>query len=394
MNAAWKLRAALLITYFGDYCSLIGLYEFAKRFGSSNKVAGIYAAYCIPPLVMFLLSKQWARHQHRPTLQLGLVSGTGAIAVMSLLWATSYTYVLIVTFLLALTKESVQVLTNVYIKYQYSPEQAKKIVGDIVSSRFFVMVFGRSLGAYLGGLSRFDIVFGLDAATYIISGILFYHLTTTAAHANAVNSAPALQHRALSKMMATFQWIPWLWITSAAIAMGAFMGIEYPLITTQLGVPTKLIWAIWAGHAVGALCARPLVSVLLRAPQLSTRIMIFALLQVIAFGLVGMWHPTVVFVSAQIGIAAFMMVLLESLANYHLMHRSSKEDYPLYNLMYRIMYRLSIFIGALAPLALLARFSLIEANQIFNMNIIIGMVLIALLWRIVTARRLAHEPST
>ncbi|MBI2343386.1 MAG: hypothetical protein HYV02_03475 [Deltaproteobacteria bacterium] len=386
------LRSALFVTYFGDYCSLIGLYEFAKRFGSNGKVVAVYVAYCIPPLLMFVFSRYWVARQRYPARQLVGLSVVGMCAVLSLLKATVYPHVLVVALVLACIKESVQILVNVHVKQRYPSETAKKIVADVVAIRFFIMVFGGSLGAYLGGVGRFDLVFLIDAATYLIAAVTFYLLQSNgAAVCVPTETGPQLQGAQMTRMVHTFGLLSWFWVMVSALGVGAFMGIEYPLLTTGLGISPTLIWVIYIGHVLGTLLARKVVARLLHLSVLMSAIILSSAILIVAFGSVGAFGTGLLLMSVQIGLVAFVMVILETLSNYHLMRRTAQQQYPLYNLQYRILYRLAIFLGALMPLFLLKRYSLVTTNALVN-SVLLGLAAtVSCLALVALKRRVRYE---
>lgn len=364
------LNLALGITYFGDYCSLIGLMEYAKHFGASDKVVSIFIAYCLPPFAMSLVANKWAQRQKHPEKQMAVFSLLGAISGLSLLYTFSYWHVLLVTLVLGFVKEATQLLVNVYIKFNFAEEESKRAVNNIVTTRFFIMVFGGSLGAYLGGLNLFDSIFMIDAGTFLVAGTIFYFLKS---EAPLLKQSPVLSPslwRGSWEMIFVFGSLPFVWVTLAALGIGSFMGLEYPLITTEFQIAPKFMGIIYFWHVLGALLARKVGQRLLAGQNLVRNIIFFNFLLILSFGLVGVFGKWLLLVGLQVGVIAFFMVLTEVIAGFYLMKQSSKEIYPFYNLYFRIANRLGLFVGSVVPLVLLNYYSLFVTNILFNIQLV------------------------
>lgn len=370
-RSSFFLNLALLITYFGDYCSLIGLMEYAKHFGSSDKVLSIFIVYCFPPLIMSLIANKWAQNQKHPEKQMALFSILGAISGLSLLHTISYWHVLLVTLILGFVKEGTQLLVNVFIKFNFTEEDSKRVVNNIVTTRFFIMVFGGSLGGYLGGINRFDLVFIIDAATFLIAGIIFYLLNTQAHLMQQAKTLSLSFWKGNHDMISTFGLHPFVWVILAGLGIGSFMGLEYPLITTEFDIAPKLIGVIYFWHVLGALLARKFGKTMLNKPNLVQTIIFYNFLLIVSFGLVGLFGKGLLLVGLQIGIIAFLMVLTEVCASFYLMKQSSKEVYPFYNLYYRVANRFSLLVGSIVPLVMFGYFSLFATNMIFNIQLLV-----------------------
>ena len=365
------LRLALLISYFGDYCSLIGIMEFTKRFGASDKVVSVFIAYCIPSLIMLFIANRWANHQENPSKQISLFCLIGAVTVCSLFAAKTYLHVIVVMLVLGFVKESILILVNVYIKKNFEGDEMKRTINDVVTIRFFIMIFGGSLGGYLGAVQRFDLVFLIDATSFMIAGVVFYFIQTAPQKRQSQPQQMKLRLKGIIEMAKTFGWPPLSWMTLAAFGVGSFMALEYPLITTELGLSPKLMLFIYTGHIIGALVARKITAKFLNWKNYELLLIIIAITLIIAFGTVGLFGSALTLISAQIGVIALFMVTSEVLANYHLMAKSSHDIYPHYNLYYRITYRFTFFLGALAPLILFSKFGLFKGNLIVNGNLLI-----------------------
>lgn len=364
----WALKIALLITFFGDYCSLIGIMEFAKQFGGSAKVVSIFIAYGLPSLALLLLTNIWSKHQQQPIRQLAAFYVLGAISISSLHWTVSYLHVLIVTILLGLVKETTHVLVNVHIKSTYPEKTAKGLVNDIVTTRFFIMVFGGALGGYLGEIGRFDAVFLIDAASFIVAAGLFLimHATPKLTPASTTDTEKLTVMGGLGNIGRTFRSIPLTWIVLSAVGIGSFMALEYPLITTDLRILPRYMGAIYAWHVGGALLARAVGRRLLKAESLLPRLCTASICLIIAFGVVGVWGPHLALVGFQIGCIAFFMVLTEVLASCTLMTKTAVARYPHANLCFRIIQRSGLFAGSFIPLALVGHISLSTTNLLCN----------------------------
>ena len=322
------LNLALLVTYFGDYCSLIGIMEFAKVFGSSDKVVLIFTIYCLPPLIMSFVANKWAQHQQMPNKQIALFSAAGAIGGLSLLHTLSYWHVLVIVLLLGFVKEATQLLVNVYVKFNFSEEDSKKAVNNIVTSRFFIMVFGGSLGAYLGEIHRYDLIFITDALTFLIAGVIFYFLKskTFVVPQNGQTTSTSFW-LGMRELIIVFESASFLWVTLAAMGIGSFMALEYPLITTEFAISPRLMGFIYFWHVLGALLARRIGKELLHRDNIPKLIILFSCLLIGSFGLVGIFGTNLMIVGVQIGFIALLMVIGEVLSNFYLMKKSSKEIY-------------------------------------------------------------------
>lgn len=360
------LRLALLITYFGDYCSLIGIMEYAKLYGGSDKVVSIFIAYCFPAVLMALFGSRWASKQHRPSKQLSFFCLLGVCAVLSLLSTINYWHILFVSLVLGFIKETTILLVNVYIKNNFNAEESKHVLNDIVSIRFFIMVFGGSLGGYLGGINRFDLVFFIDATSYILAGLSFFKLALSEKYLKEIIKPLSSSFKGSLKMIQHFGQVPFIWVMLACLGIGSFMALEYPLITTQLGISPKFMGFIYFWHVLGAIFARNIGKNILRKNDLSFSILISSALLLFAFAMVGVFGASLVLVGIQVGVVAFFMVINEVLSSYHLMSKSSQEEFPHYNIHFRIYNRFSRFLGSLIPLLFFIKFDLLTTNIYFN----------------------------
>ncbi len=359
------LNLALGITYFGDYCSLIGLMEYAKRFGGSDKVVSIFVVYGLPPLIMSLVANKWAQKQQHPEKQLAIFSLVGAISGLSLLHTISYAHVLLVTFLLGFVKETTLLLVNVYIKFNFSEDEAKHSINNIVTTRFFIMIFGGVLGSYLGDINMFNWVFLIDAGTFFVAGTIFYFLQSKVHSLPQETKTPSLIKGTLG-MINAFETLPFLWSMLAVLGIGFYMGIEYPLITTEFHIAPKLIGAVWVWYIIGSLAARKAGQHLLNGQNLPSKNIFSNLLLIVSFGLMGIFGKQLLLIGFQVGIIAFFMVLSEVIGSYYLMKQSTKEIYPFYNMYFRITNRFGRLIGSIMPLILLKYYSLFTSNIIFS----------------------------
>jgi predicted MFS family arabinose efflux permease len=369
------IRLSLLISYFGDYCSLIGMMELAKRFGQSDKVVSIYTAYCIPPLLMLLIANKWAANQRRPAFQMGLFCLVGVVATLSMLVANHYLHLILVTVVLGFVKESIMLLMNVYIKHTHDSDGIKTALRDIVSIRFFIMVFGGSLGGFLGEINRFDLVFGIDAASYLFAGICFLSLNHISRYSSDHSSSVKINLTFTQELSKKIGLVPFLWIILSTIGIGSFMGLEYPLITTDLGILPRFMGIIYAGHLVGVLVSQRISNRLLSKENLYASLIVLACFLILSFGLVGVFGHSLWLLSAQIGLVAFCMVALEIHVSYWLMHRCSQAEYAHFNLLYRVIYKICLFIGSLLPLFVISGFGLQAINVVLNSFLIVSGVI-------------------
>ncbi len=358
----WLLKLALLVTFFGDYCSLIGLMEYAKHFGGNAEVVSIFVAYCIPPLVMALCTNTWSRHQRFPLIQAAIFCLLGALSISSLHWTISYLHILLVTLLVGLTKEAVMLLVNVHVKFTYPENQQKQAVNDIVTIRFFIMVFGGALGGYLGEIYRFDMVFLTDAVTYTIAGAIFL---TFRAKYTSIPEAGNIRGRSTTgpqRLTERFGVLPLWSMLCGGLGIGSFMALEYPLLTTEMGILPRYMGIIYFWHVLGALCARKMAGRLLNTSSLAMRICWASLGLLITFGVVGIAGNHLLIIGFQIGLIAFFMVITEVISSCHLMLQSNHNNYPRLNLQFRILNRLAVFGGSFVPLCFDGKMTLLVTN--------------------------------
>lgn len=360
------LYSALFVSYFGDYCSLIGLFELAKRFGGSHHVIALYILYSLPPLLFFIFSSVWARHQKRPGHQLAAFSFAGVAVLSSLFFASTFAHILVAAFALGIIKQAGRVLVNTFIKRNFAADRASKIVSNTVTIRYFIMVFGGALGAYLGGIGQFNTIFAIDALSFLVAGIAFL-FCKEASPPDDSNVSATNERRlpAFGRMVILFGAIPLLWCIGASMHTGLFMAVEYPLLTSELGVATSLIGIVWTGHIIGTLLAQVASQRILERMPLRNIVVVGSLFQILGFGSIGMLGSSIAGVTLQMTAAVFWLVFTEILSSSHLMKVSTTENYPMHNILFRTLDMAMQFIAQFLPITLLAGFSLAEANALF-----------------------------
>ena len=357
--------------------------EFAKRFGASDKVVSIYIAYCLPALLMSIFANKWAQRQQHPEKQMAFFALIGAIGGLSLLHTVSYSQILIVTALLGFVKEATQVLVNVYIKFNFAENEAKKAINNITATRFFIMVFGGALGGYLGGRNLFSVVFMIDAGTFFIAGLIFYSLKPTSdlKIVEEQNLSPFTFSQGMFRMILTFSVTAFVWFTLAEIATGSFYGMEYPLITTEFQIAPKMLGFIWCWHVIGTILSRITSQTLLDSNNLKQKVILTNMFFILCAAMLGVFGKSILAVGLQIGLLAFINVSQEVFSNFHLMKESSKTIFPFYNLYFRIVRQFALFVGSILPVFLLKRYSMISTNVMICMGLfILGNLFVFVKW--------------
>lgn len=359
------LKIALGISYFGDYCSMMGLMEFAKSFGGSDKVIAVTIGYFIPPLLMALFARNWANTKVKVKHQFFIAAMLGALCSVSLLFATSFAHVFLAAVTLGLIKAVLMTLMKLFIKREISEERAGKVLNHLVTIRYIVMVFGGTFGASVANAGYPNVVFGLDALSFLCAAALIMSLreesTVQEEKADEDKTHPLALSR-LRGMVATYGMVPLAWTLAAFIALGSFVGLEYALFTNELGINPRYIGIAWIGHLVGSIVGGRYGNKLVERTQLSGVVTGISFLKLVGLSLVGVFGGNLGVIAIQMACLAVVQMLCESISGAHLMKQTTQEEFKHYNISFSVFLQTALFVGSAIPLVLAKSFSLLSIN--------------------------------
>lgn len=378
MSAKSLLKLALSFCYFAEYGILITLMAMAGKEHTAFDQILIYFVYSIPPLILLFLRRYVAFLTDRALATAIAVLLISVVNSVFIGVQANDKFILISTFIFSLAKSVTKICCYSHIQSSYQEREQSKILSDLVALRFTLMIGGASLAGFICSRYSVESSYLLHALIMLISTVIFFiyrkRFLSIAKRVHAQGFTPTSIALGIKELIRLYGFPLFLSVCVYFFSVGAFMSIEYPLLTRDLSIPTALIGFTYLGHIFGALGARKMSHVIFSNASTSTLNAIkFNSLMPIAFAFVGIGFSGLVAVSVQLGIVAFVMTLSEMIFEGLLMRQGSSSIYP----------QLALSIQALNGIANLwgSAFSLtIPRNlSILRFNILTQAMLLAIL---------------
>jgi hypothetical protein len=164
------------------------------------------------------------------------------------------------------------------------------------------------------------------------------------------------------------------------IGANSFMALEYPILTTELGVAPSKLFIVYLGHIFGAIIAGKVGESKWVVEQSHTRSYALAVMLCLSYAFIGLGSNNMVWISFQLGICAFLLPLFETHYSSVLMNNATR-NYASQNLSLNFLIEMGNLIGSSMPLLLIGSMSSISANRVLQFGVIGVIILMGLLLR-------------
>jgi len=368
MNLKKSILIALGLAYFGEYASLISLLEYSKKFGGADHPVLLYIIYSLPALFLLIISTFWKNSFTKTLKAFPFILTAGSLVVLAVTRATTFPLLMVGIFAIALFKQWVKILALGTVRQNFVDGERSTILSKIVSLRFVVMILGASVGGILSSYGLFSVTLMIHASVYLIAALFmlgaFYRLPVK--HNQEPFQITASWNETLqgfTDLKTAFGFTFLSLIILSCLAVGAFMALEYPILTMNLDIPPSLLFITYMGHILGAVLAQR-VSTKIDKSHFSASffsLLVFALIS--SFFLVGAGYQNLIWISMQLGICAFLLPLSEIYYSDMLMSSVTKERYSFSVLALNLIVETSLLVGSVITLPMMRVGTALDANR-------------------------------
>lgn len=375
------LYIAVSLAYTGEYNALIAVLEHARQLGGASHAVTFYLIYCVPAVILLIFSAVWEGAFTKSKKYLPAVFAGSALIIASFANADHVWSIILCVFLISLFRQWTRALTLTLIQSSFEGKERNTITSQIISLRFVVMIIGATIGGYLGERQLFSISLLINAACYLAAGvamaIAIRHIKEPIQSAPEIETKQSFMNKIIEGSIGLNSSMGISLLAAVLIACvgaNAFMALEYPILTSELGVPPSKLFAIYLGHILGALLAGKVGESKWITEHSHGRSYLLAALLCLSYAFVGVGSNNMAWISFQLGICAFLLPLFETHYSSILMS-NAKRNYASQNLTLNFLIEMGNLLGSALPLLLLSSMTSLNSNRTLQF-VIIGIVLI------------------
>ncbi|MEZ4816113.1 MAG: MFS transporter [Bdellovibrionota bacterium] len=370
------LYTAVSLAYAGEYNALIAILEHARQLGGASHAVIFYLIYCIPAVILLVVSGVWKSAFTKSKEYLPLVFAGSALVITSFVKAEQVGVVILCVFLISMFRQWTRALTLSLIQSYFVGKERNSITSQIISLRFVVMIVGATIGGYLGERQLFSLSLLVNAFCYLGAAAAMLVVTRrlgepACIEEESLNSTGFFKRisEGLLGLRNSIGISLFAVVLITSVGVNAFMALEYPILTSDLGVAPSKLFLVYFGHILGAVIAGRVGGAKWVAEQSHGRSYILAVLLCLSYAFIGFVSNNMIWISFQLGICAFFLPLFETHYSSVLMNNATR-NYPSQNLTLNFFVEMSNLLGSALPLLLLVSMTSIDANRTIQVIVI------------------------